>query len=107
MLLPEDRLERLVEQLKGLARADREGVMARLSADERSEIKTRLRGSAQRPWSPYSADIAARIEAGDQAPLTSAARSALHESVNQAIGGNAPSSLAEVLLHRLRQWARP
>ncbi|MET0247979.1 MAG: hypothetical protein ABW182_14610 [Sphingomonas sp.] len=106
MLLPEDRLERLVEQLKGLPRADRDAILARLSLDERAEIKARLRGSAQRPWSPFSADIAARIEAGDEAPLTNAARASLADAASRRANAAVPGSLAEVVLRKFLQWGR-
>lgn len=68
MLLPEDGLERLVEQLRTMSGADRKAILARLEGEERRRVRARLVRRpevAAEPVSPYSPDIAARIAAAD------------------------------------------
>lgn len=79
MLLPEVRLDMLIEQLRTMPAADRQAVLARLDPDERSRVRTQLRAPPAdpvEPVSPYSADIAARLKANDMG-LTVAGRKAL------------------------------
>lgn len=79
MLLPEDGLDRLLEQLGALTAADRKAILARLRPAERRRIRAhlgQLSGAPAKPVSPYSPDIAARIAAADKV-LTPAGRKAL------------------------------
>ena len=84
MLLPEARLEVLLEQLTILPAGDRKAILARLTAPERALIQARLRGTAPSsgPASPYSPDIAERIAA--ESGITPAARAALAKAVAAA-----------------------
>jgi hypothetical protein len=78
MLLPEDRLDMMVEQLGSMSRPDRKAVLARLTRFERQRVRAHLRrpaATAEEAASPYSADIAACLR--DDAALTSAGRRAL------------------------------
>ncbi|MES2442139.1 MAG: hypothetical protein V4574_04860 [Pseudomonadota bacterium] len=80
MLLPEARLDALLDQLRMLPTGDRKAVLARLSPPEREQIRARLRGEAPpRSASPWSADIAHRVE--KDSPLTAAGRAALARAV--------------------------
>lgn len=79
MLLPEDGLDRLVEQLRTMSVADRKAILARLGTAERRRVRARLAARPNvpaEPTSPYSTDIAARIAAADSA-LTPSGRKAL------------------------------
>ncbi len=79
MLLPEARLDILIDALREMLAADRRAVLARLGAEERRRVRARLAALASgpvEPASPYSADIAARLEARDTG-LTVAGRRAL------------------------------
>ncbi|WP_448661559.1 hypothetical protein ACG3SL_12915 [Sphingomonas sp. CJ20] len=81
MLLPEARLDILLDELRGMAAADRNAVLARLSRRERHRVRKHLAAqSATRATeaaaSPYSADIAARL-AAQAGGLTVAGRRAL------------------------------
>lgn len=80
MLLPEAPLETLIEQLATLPAGDRRAILARLSRSEREAVR-RASGRPSRPVSPFSADIAARIAAGNEAPITTAARDALNDAL--------------------------
>lgn len=118
MLLPEARLDILIDQLRSMPAADRKAVLARLSPDERRRIRRRM---AKRPVepvepaSPYSADIAARLKALDSAdtPMTVAGRKAL-DGFLQPPGNSAPraelgrgTSLAQAMGGLLRPRGRP
>jgi hypothetical protein len=84
MLLAEPRLDTLIEQLRRLPGADRRAILALLSPHERERVRARLRGAvgaAARPVTPFSADIAARIAAGADAPITGACRAALADAL--------------------------
>lgn len=79
MLLPEDGLDRLVEQLRTMSGADRKAILVRLGGEERRRVRARLARrpeSVAEPVSPYSPDIAARIAAAD-GNLTAAGHKAL------------------------------
>ena len=79
MLLPEGRLDILIEELRALSPADRKAVLARLGPAERRRVRKRLATAPAEPVapvSPYSADIAARLQASDTG-LTVAGRKAL------------------------------
>ncbi len=76
MLLPEARLDTLLDQLRMLPGGDRKAVLVRLSPAERARIRARLRGAPPpRPASPWSPDIADRIAKSEA--LTVAGRAAL------------------------------
>jgi len=80
MLLPEARLDILIDELRGMSAGDRKAVLAKLGGEERRRVRARLAASASgpaEPVSPYSADIAARLEARGDTGLIVAGRRAL------------------------------
>src|SRR4051812_1024970 len=80
MLLPEARLDTLLDQLRALPAGDRKAVLARLTPHEREQVRARLRGAPPpRPASPWSPDIADRVE--DDSALTASGRAALTRAV--------------------------
>lgn len=84
MLLPEDGLDRLIEQLRGMTSADRKAILARLTTEEQRRIRARLGRRAAgpiEPVSPYSPDIAARLVGADTG-LTATGRQALERFVS-------------------------
>lgn len=87
MLLPEARLDTLVEQLRSLPAGDRKAILARLSPPERERIRARLRGAGASVAhsSPFAADIAARVAAvshtGADVPMTAAGKAALTKAL--------------------------
>lgn len=86
MLLPEDGLDRLVEQLRTMPGADRKAILSRLGGEERRRIRARLSRRPEptgEPSSPYSPDIAGRIAAPDNV-LTPRGRRALEIFLNPA-----------------------
>ena len=97
MLLPETRLETLIEQLGTLPAGDRKAILARLAPDQRDRVRAGLRRAARPavPVSPYSPDLAARIAAGASAPITPAAHAALAAAL--AASGAAPKTGASLL----------
>ena len=92
MLLPESRLERLIEQLGALPAGDRHAILARLTSVERDRVRAALRRAAKPPVpaSPYSPDLAACIAAGANAPITPAAQAALAAALKAS--GAAPDT---------------
>lgn len=92
MLLPEARLETLLDQLDALPRADRKAILARLSPRERARLRARRRAPG-RPASPFSPDIAARVAAamqdGADVPITDAGRAALARALAASAGAAA------------------
>ena len=115
MLLPEPRLETLLEQLRLLPRGDRSAILARLSVRERAQLHAHLRGTAPgQENSHYSPDIAERIAqmngSDSSVPMTAAGRAALIKALalkrapEQAPGREI--SLVEALVGRLlpRGW---
>ncbi len=114
MLLPEARLDILIDELRGMSAGDRRAVLAKLGAEERRRVRARLAASGSgpvEPVSPYSADIAARLEARD-AGFTVAGRRALDAFLMPA-GKSAPrpeqgrgASLAQAMGGLLRPRGR-
>jgi hypothetical protein len=101
MLLPEARLDTLLDQLRTLPAGDRKAVFARLSPAERAQIRARLRGNPPpRPASPWSADIAGRVAKDDA--LTAMGRVALVRAVAAHLPAEpeAPGSLFDALVQR-------
>jgi hypothetical protein len=114
MLLPEARLDILLDQLKALSAPDRKAVLARLENGDRSRVLTLLRRDSSapaKPISPYSADIAARIAAlaSQDGPMTAAGRTALAVAVDPELTAGPKainrrsSSLADTIGDRLRR----
>ena len=106
MLLPEARLDTLLDQLRILPAGDRKAVLAKLSPGERAQIRARLRGAPPpRPSSPWSPDIADRV-ANDGA-LTAAGRAALARAAaaHKPAEPEAPESLFDALVQRF--WPKP
>ncbi len=103
MLLPEARLDTLLDQLRMLPAGDRKAVLAKLSARERAQIRAKLRGAPPpRPTSPWSPDIADRV--ANDAALTAAGRGALTRAI-AAHGSPMPASqgsLFDALAARFR-----
>lgn len=114
MLLPEDGLDRLVEQLRGLSGADRKAILARLKPGERQRVRARLDGRPVAPAEPvslYSPDIAARIAKADSA-LTPSGRKALDTFLFPGGKVSTPSqargaSLAQTMGGLLRSRGKP
>ena len=101
MLLPEARLDTLLDQLRMLPAGDRKAVLAKLSPREREQIRVRQRGSPPpRPASPWSQDIADRV--ADDTALTSAGRAALARAVaaHMPVEPESPGSLFDALVTR-------
>ena len=106
MLLPEARLDTLLDQLRTLPGGDRKAVLAKLSPGERAQIRARLRGAPPpRPASPWSPEIADRV-ANDGA-LTAAGRAALGRAVaaHAPAEPDEPESLFDALIQRF--WPKP
>lgn len=111
MLLPETRLDTLIEQLRALPAPDRRAILARLSPQHREQIRRHLQ-SIGAPASPYSPDIAARVAAlrnNDASLLMTEPGKAALGAVLAAAGAvhSAPAaaSLADLLAGLWRKWA--
>lgn len=101
MLLPEARLDTLLDQLRMLPAGDRKAVLAKLSRGERARLKTKLRGAPPaRPTSPWSPDIAARI--ANNGAMTAAGRAALARAAaaHSPAASEAAGSLLDALAAR-------
>lgn len=111
MLLPEARLDTLIEQLRSLPAADRRAILACLGPSERGAVRARLRGIAEPatvPASPFSADIAARVSAGAAAPaMTSLAFAALESAVADMRGVQPELPRSGSLIDAVAGWFRP
>lgn len=113
MLLPEDRFDQLVAQLRAMSRSDRNAILGRLNPRERQRIRAKLmrRGDeGAAPVSPYSPDIAARLAVADQT-LTKAGRKALADFLLPAGGQATPAperagSLSQAVGGLLRSWGK-
>lgn len=107
MLLPEARLDTLLDQLRMLPAGDRKAVLAKLSPRERDRLRAKLRGAPPpKPMSPWSADIAERVAKDDA--LTAAGRAALTRAVAAVmpVESETPGSLFDALGARFRPKTR-
>lgn len=108
MLLPEARLETLLDQLEALPAGDRAAILARLSPRERKLIQAWNRRSAApgQAASPFSPDIAERIanRGNDAAAMTAAGEAALDRALTagQAEAPRPGGSLFDALLRPRR-----
>lgn len=114
MLLPETRLDALIEQLADLPSGDRKAILAQLSRRERARLLSQGRKAASSPAaSRHSTDVAQRLDAlvqdRNDLPMTEAGRAALARAV-QSSGGEpaeqqAGGSLVEALFGLFRSKA--
>jgi hypothetical protein len=111
MLLPEARLDTLIDQLKGLPGPDRRAILARLTPRERGTVRARLRGateSAATPASPFSADIAARLSAGAaDTAMTGLAFTTLENAAAALHGVKPDQARPGSLVDAVTGWFRP
>jgi len=107
MLLPEPRLDTLIDQLRAMRPRDRRAVLAWLGAEERNRVRALLRRdptAAAPVAAPFSPDIAARIAAldtGGPHGLASAAGEALAKTLDQDRTRKAPPKRAASLVDTL------
>lgn len=107
MLLAEDRIDLLVDRLRGMTPADRRAILARLAPGERKRMAALLAGEPD--TQRWSADLTDRIT--DPSALTEATRRALTRAVadNRSKSGRSLVPMAEPtpsLLDAARRWLR-
>ena len=102
---PDAGIELMLDQLREMPKPDRMAVLARLSPRERQALNAHRRRLSMRPASPFSAEIAERVEGETHARMTQAARNALREAVARVAPESetaaAPRSLFETVTDAL------